>query len=291
MILSMTGFGRSTVKAGSISYTAEIKSVNSKNLDLSIRVPGNFKLREAEIRGLLASGLVRGKIDFNLSTTAVSSNNEAYLNKSAIKAYLKEIKTLSVDLKLQTPPDLLSVLLKMPNSMQVENVGLNQADWRKLLKCIKLSISRLTDFRINEGKALKKDLLKRMSSLEGSLKRVERKEKSRSVRISKKLQKKIADLKPPLAVDQNRFEQEMIYYLEKIDITEERVRLKAHCEYFRKSMKSINSNGKKLGFIAQEMGREINTIGAKANDVSLQQIVVEMKDDLEKIKEQLFNVL
>ena len=287
----MTGFGRSTVKTSSLSYTVEIKSLNSKNLDLSLRIPNSFKLREAEIRGLLANRLGRGKIDFGLSTTSVSANNDGYLNKPAIKAYLKEIKSLSKELKLQSPPDLLSVLLKMPHSTQIENVEINPADWNKLLKCIKAAIKKLIDFRISEGRAMEKDLLKRLASLERLLKKVEQKEKIRSVRIGKKLQKKISDLKPSMGIDQNRFEQEMIYYLEKIDITEERVRFKAHCEYFRKSMKSKNANGKKLGFIAQEMGREINTIGAKANDVSIQQIVVELKDDLEKIKEQLFNVL
>ncbi len=291
MILSMTGFGRNTVKTRSLSYTVEIKSVNSKNLDLSLRVPNSLKVRDAEIRGLLANGLGRGKIDFSLSTASVGTNRDVYLNKPAIKAYLKEIKSLSVELKLQTPPDLLSVLLKMPNSMQLENIEINQADWSSLSRCIKEAISKLIDFRITEGKAIEKDLLKRLGSLERSLKKVEQKEKARSVRIGQKLQKKILDLKPAMVIDQNRFEQEMIYYLEKIDITEERVRFKAHCEYFRKSMKSKNFNGKKLGFIAQEMGREINTIGAKANDVNIQQIVVELKDELEKIKEQLFNVL
>ena len=280
MILSMTGFGRNTVKTRSLSYTVEIKSVNSKNLDLSLRVPNSLKVRDAEIRGLLANGLGRGKIDFSLSTASVGTNRDVYLNKPAIKAYLKEIKSLSVELKLQTPPDLLSVLLKMPNSMQLENIEINQADWSSLSRCIKEAISKLIDFRITEGKAIEKDLLKRLGSLERSLKKVEQKEKARSVRIGQKLQKKILDLKPAMVIDQNRFEQEMIYYLEKIDITEERVRFKAHCEYFRKSMKSKNFNGKKLGFIAQEMGREINTIGAKANDVNIQQIVVELKDEL-----------
>ncbi|PCH91503.1 MAG: YicC family protein [Bacteroidetes bacterium] len=291
MILSMTGFGQSTVKTKSLSYTIEIKSLNSKNLDLSLRVPFIMKMREAEIRGYLANSLGRGKIDFGLTTSSLASNHNAHFNKSAIKAYMKEITSLSKELKLQTPPDIMSILLKMPASMQSENIVVDPAEWGKILKSVKEATKRLIDFRINEGKAMEKDLLKRMDSLERLLKKVEQKEKARSKRISEKLKQKISDLKPPMAVDHNRFEQEMIYYLEKIDITEERVRFKAHCEYFRKSMKSKSSNGKKLGFIAQEMGREINTIGAKANDVSIQQIVVELKDDLEKIKEQLFNVL
>ena len=288
----MTGFGRSTVKTSSLSYTVEIKSVNSKNLDLSIRVPNSLKAREAEIRGLLANGLNRGKIDFGLMATAVGKDQESNLNKRAIKAYLKEIKTLSKELQIQTPPDLLSLLLKMPNVTQVEKkVDIDQAAWNKLLKSIKAAVNKLVEYRIAEGKAMEKDLVKRLGSLESLLKKVEQKEKARSVRITQKLKKKMADLKPAMPVDQNRFEQEMIYYLEKNDITEERVRFKAHCVYFRKTMKSKNSNGKKLGFIAQEMGREINTIGSKANDATIQQIVVDMKDDLEKIKEQLFNVL
>ncbi|HKR07407.1 MAG TPA: YicC/YloC family endoribonuclease [Bacteroidia bacterium] len=289
MINSMTGYGKATREINGCLITAEIKSVNSKSFELNLKLPAVYRHKEQDMRTLLSTEIERGKADASISFDNLGDAKTGALNKKLIKAYVKDLMTIGKELKIKNI-NYLQIALSMPNAMSLEKSDCNEDEWKEveLLTC--KAIKEFQSFRANEGNALEKDLLLRIKNIHHHLKETEKFEPQRMTLIRTRLSKMLSGQDDSL-IDKNRFEQELIYYLEKLDITEEKVRLKTHCDYFLETMKEKTANGKKLGFIIQEIGREINTIGSKANDADMQRHVVEMKDDLEKMKEQLANVL
>lgn len=283
----MTGFGKFTANSKGIKVTVEIRSLNSKQLDLNIRIPGVFRENENQIRDLLSKICERGKIDFSIFIENAKANDLSFINKNLAKLYYAELKALSRELKTDKA-NLLEMVMKLPEVMKPERAELDPPEWKLLKNCTEKALEEIDRFRRDEGKALQKELEKRIMLIEKNLADIVTLDKKRIPTIRKKLRSNIDELKGK--IDENRFEQELIYYIEKMDITEEKVRLQTHIDYFRETMKEKNS-GRKLNFISQEIGREINTIGSKANDAVIQKSVVQMKDELEKIKEQLNNVL
>lgn len=285
MIQSMTGYGKEVVQLPSKTISIEIKSLNSKGLDLNTRVPSAYREKELEIRDLLAKSLQRGKIDLSLYIEVTGEEVTTKLNESAVKTYIKQLaKVVNGD-----PVELLKMAVRMPDALKTEREEIDEKEYSIILKGIDKALEAINQYRTDEGSVLEKDFLERSKSISKLLDEVVALDPERIDGVKERLRKAVADLKEK--VDENRFEQELIYYLEKYDITEEKVRLKNHLEYFEEALNSKDSNGKKLGFITQEIGREINTIGSKANYAPMQQIVVQMKDELEKIKEQALNVL
>jgi uncharacterized protein (TIGR00255 family) len=289
MILSMTGFGRSSVQLKSSKVNIEIKSVNSKQLDLNFRLNNLIRDKENDLRGLIAEFAERGKIDIAIFFENSSIVNDKIINEELLKSYYKQLAKLDRELKSNST-NLLDLALKMPNVFDNKSEELNDKDWKLILKAFKSALELFVKHRSDEGKSLEKDLMNRITGIEQLLKKVEGADKNRLPQIKNRLQKKLDDQIDKKQIDNNRFEQELIYFLERNDITEEKVRLKTHLDYFIKTCKE-KAPGRKLGFISQEIGREINTIGSKANDAEIQKLVVQMKDELEKIKEQLNNVL
>lgn len=285
MIVSMTGFGKSVLQLPSKKITIEIKSLNSKNLDLNVRTPSLYREKELGIRKLIATKLVRGKIDFNLYLEITGEETSSQINKTVTKQYMKQLKEV-VD---GNPMDLLQMAIRMPDAVTTERDDIDEDEWKSIENAIKGTLDKIADYRAAEGKALEDDLKLRINNISGLLEEVIKMDPERIESVRERLHKGVAELKEKY--DENRFEQELVYYIEKFDITEEKVRLQNHLEYFIKSINSNDSNGKKLGFIGQEMGREINTIGSKSNYAPMQKLVVQMKDELEKVKEQLLNVL
>ncbi len=283
MIQSMTGFGKSEVQTENRKITIEIKSLNSKNLDINARFPTLYKEKEMEVRKWIARDLLRGKIDVVLFAETTGEETSTRINKSIVEGYLSQLEGIRKE------ADILSIAMRLPDVLKTEREELDEEEWQKIEDGIAKALSQLNEFRSSEGMELKRDFEMRISILEDKLKEVTEIDPERLDAIRSRLDKAIEELRAN--VDQNRFEQELIYYLEKLDITEEKVRLNKHLSYFLYSLNEEVSNGKKLGFITQEIGREINTIGSKANYAPMQKIVVEMKDELEKIKEQLLNVL
>jgi len=291
MIKSMTGFGKSFIELAGTKITIEIKSLNCKQTELNLRIFGKYKSKESEIRTELTKKLERGRIEFTLTTENSNVSTNFYVNKNRVLKYYNEIELLAKEMKQPLPADIISTILRMPDSLINENTDIEEEEWKMVFPVIKESIDDLNNFRIYEGKILEKDIKNRIDSIVNLLSSIDKFEKERITAIKNRINKNLSEFFEIAKIDRNRFEQELIYYLEKIDITEEKVRLKKHCDFFYETMADKESNGKKLGFIAQEIGREINTIGSKANDVSIQKIVVQMKDELEKIKEQLLNIL
>ena len=285
MIQSMTGFGKHVIQLPSKKITVELKSLNSKSLDLNARMPSAYRGKELELRKLIASSLVRGKIDFGLYVETTGGETSAQINEEVVKAYMKQLGAIADGDDLR----LLEMALRMPDSMKTEREDIDEEEYKQIQSALKEALSEINIFRSEEGSVLEKDFLNRIENLEKLLSKVVEMDPDRQKDVRERLEKAVADIKAD--VDANRFEQELIYYLEKYDITEEKVRLANHLDYFSKTLKSDDSNGKKLGFISQEIGREINTIGSKANYAPMQQLVVQMKDELEKIKEQMLNVL
>lgn len=285
MIQSMTGFGKTIVQLPNKKVTIEIKSLNSKNLDVNSRIPSLYREKEGDVRRLLAKKLERGKIDFSIFLEQTEEEQSNKINLGLVQNYIEQLKTINQGKE----DDYLSIAMRLPDVLKTEREELDEAEWESLTVSIEETVDKLVDFRLEEGKYLAKDLLFRIESIEDLLKKVMAEDESRLNLVRERLQKALAELQ--ITVDENRFEQEMIYYLEKLDITEEQIRLTNHLDYFKKEMNSHISNGKKLGFISQEIGREINTIGSKANYAPMQNLVVQMKDELEKIKEQLLNIL
>lgn len=285
MIQSMTGFGKHVVQLPNKKITVEIKSLNSKSIDLNARMPSNYREKELELRKLIANSLQRGKVDFSLYVELTGDETTSQVNEVAVKQYMKQLKNIATgdDLKL------LEMALRFPDAMKTEKEDIDETEYEAILKALEEALVEINIFRSEEGSVLEQDFLERIASLEALLRKVMEIDPERQATIRERLEKAVQDLKAD--VDANRFEQELIYYLEKYDITEEKVRLANHLDYFGKTLKSQDSNGKKLGFISQEIGREINTIGSKANYAPMQQLVVQMKDELEKIKEQMLNVL
>lgn len=287
----MTGFGKAICELDNKTVSIEIKSLNSKQLDIFTRVPAIYREKDLEIRNLLSSKLGRGKIEFNLSVEVTDAKNAADINTSVVKEYYKQLKEIGTEMDIDYNDSILNVIMRMPDSLKPSKDELKKDDWLKIKDSINTAITALTDFRTQEGSALKTDLLLRVASIADKLKKIEPFEEIRITAVREKLLNNLKEFSEVDKIDNNRFEQELIYYLEKLDITEEKVRLSNHCNYFNEVIESKEAVGKKLGFIGQEMGREINTIGSKANHHEIQKLVVEMKDELEKIKEQVLNVL
>jgi len=285
MIQSMTGYGKSVLQFPTKKISLEIKSLNSKNLDLNTRMPSVYREKELHIRKLIASHLVRGKVDFSLYMEITGEETTSKVNEPVVKTYMKQLK----DIVNSDETELLKMAIKMPDALSTERDDINADEWKLIEDGIKATLEKIKDYRIQEGKALEKDFVNRVENIDKLLEQVIKIDPERIENVRERLNRGIAELKEK--VDENRFEQELVYYIEKFDITEEKVRLHNHLEYFVKSLNSADSNGKKLGFIGQEIGREINTIGSKANYAPMQKMVVQMKDELEKIKEQLLNVL
>ncbi len=285
MIQSMTGYGKEVVQLPSKTITIEIKSLNSKGLDLNTRVPSAYREKELEIRDLLAKNLQRGKVDFSLYIEITGEEVTTQLNESVVKQYIKQLSNVVNG----DPVELLKMAVRMPDALKTEREEIDEKEYEIILNGIDRALNAINEYRTDEGLVLEKDFLDRTKTISKLLDAVIALDPERIDGVKERLRKAVADLKEK--VDENRFEQELIYYLEKYDITEEKVRLKNHLDYFEQSLNSHDSNGKKLGFITQEIGREINTIGSKANYAPMQQIVVQMKDELEKIKEQALNVL
>ncbi len=290
MIKSMTGYGKAERICHGKTITVEIKTLNSKQLDLSIKLPSELKIYEFDYRNIMAAALQRGKIDAVITVTNAESEQNVNIHKDVISSYLKQIKEISEEFNIRPTSDLAMLIFRMPGIFATPEQQYDEEFENNIKSALSESLKQVDTFRINEGDILKKDLINRIHLILEYLDQVIPFEAKRHENIRQKLTKNISDIIDDNQYDKNRFEQELIYYLEKLDITEEKVRLKKHCDYFIESIDE-DSAGKKLGFISQEIGREINTLGSKANDAEIQRLVVMMKDELEKIKEQLFNIL
>jgi uncharacterized protein (TIGR00255 family) len=286
----MTGYGNAKGLVGNQNVTVEIRSLNSKFLELNLRMPMQFRDRELELRSDLSKQLERGKADLSISFESNELAKRSSVNKEIFNAYYEELSALGKEYHL-SDVNLLDCILKLPAVMNAERQESDDDQWKELKVVIAAALDRFNAFRDNEGAALSKDITMRVDTISNCILQLEEFETKRVEGVRAKISKAINELIEQTSIDRNRFEQELIYYIEKLDISEEKVRLRSHCEYFVQTIANPEANGKKLGFITQEIGREINTIGAKANDAPMQRIVVEMKDELEKLKEQLANVL
>ena len=292
MILSMTGYGKSVVTYKEKKINVEVKSLNSKSLDLSTRIAPLYREKEMEIRRLLAQKLERGKVDFSLWIEKETIIDATPINAALVENYYKQIKTIAEKTGIPEPSDWFTTLLRMPDvTAKIDVEELDEAEWEAAKESINEAINKLIDFRTQEGAALQKKFTEKIDNISALLKSIEPFEKSRVPKIKDKIVDGLKHI-PEVDYDKNRLEQELIYYIEKLDISEEKQRLTNHLKYFRETMEECGHGvGKKLGFIAQEMGREINTTGSKSNQAEMQNIVVKMKDELEQIKEQVLNAL
>ena len=285
MIHSMTGYGKAIVNLPNKKITIELKSLNSKNLDLNARIPSHYREKELEIRNKVSKALVRGKIDLGLFVELTGEATSTSINGAVVQEYIRQ-------LNIVVPGDAmdhLQMAMRLPDALKTEREDIDPKEYASILEALETALAAIKNYRSSEGADLEKDFKQRVANISEHLEAVKAMDPERMGSVRERLTKAVSDLKEQ--VDQNRFEQELIYYLEKYDINEEVVRLQSHLDYFIQTMDGKQSNGKKLGFISQEMGREINTIGSKSNYAPMQQIVVRMKDELEKIKEQCLNVL
>ncbi|WP_111682460.1 YicC/YloC family endoribonuclease [Winogradskyella tangerina] len=285
MIQSMTGYGKSVLQLPTKKISIELKSLNSKNLDVNARMPSTYRAKELDIRKDIAKQLVRGKVDFSLYVEITGEETSSKINKTVVQEYIKQLKGV-VD---GDATELLKMAIRLPDAVTTERDDIDEEEWGLIANGINEAISKIVAYRKDEGAILKQDFINRIGTLKQLLEAVIVMDPERIDGVRARLEKGISEIKEK--VDENRFEQELVYYIEKFDITEEKVRLDNHLDYFIKALNSDDSNGKKLGFISQEIGREINTIGSKSNYAPMQKLVVQMKDELEKIKEQLLNVL
>ena len=289
MIQSMTGYGKAELNLKNANFTIEVRSLNSKQIDVSVKMSSIYRDKEIGLRRLLSEKLQRGKIELSIWKESSVSNAKYTLNTELIKEYFQQIEGISNSLNLNSK-DIMPSLLKMPEVLTKGEEKSDENEWKGMAKGVDIAIENTLQFRLDEGKKLEEDITSRINTLAKLLVEVAPFAKGRIEKVKKSLSDKLAEIDTK-NIDENRFEQELIYYLEKQDITEEQVRLDAHLNYFILTMKADSPNGKKLGFIGQEIGREINTIGSKSSDAEMQKIVVQMKDELEKIKEQLLNIL
>lgn len=287
----MTGYGKAECELKDRKVIIEIKSLNSKNLDIYAKIPGIYREKELEIRNIISKKLLRGKVEFVLYYEISDDNKATAINAEVVKKYFEQLKSIARDLNIETSEQLLQMAIRLPDTLNTEHDQIDENDWDSIQKTIVKALDQLDEFRIQEGKYLKEDIVQRIKIIENSKNEITPFEIKRTEKIKDKLKESLTKVIDEKDYDKNRFEQELIYYLEKLDITEEKVRLSNHCNYFIEMINEPESNGKKLGFIAQEIGREINTIGSKANDSDIQKFVVLMKDELEKIKEQMLNIL
>ena len=284
----MTGYGKSVLHLSDKKVTIEIKSLNSKNLDLNVRIPSYYRVKELAVRKELASSLVRGKVDFSIYIEMTADETSTTVNKGVVTEYMQQLRNV-VQTGSSNDVELLKMAVKMPDALKTEREELNEGEWAEINVKIKEAIKEIIQYRIDEAASLEDDFKLRIKNIQSFLEEVKSFDEARIEFVKERLNKAIDELK--VTIDENRFEQELIYYLEKLDINEEKVRLSNHLSYFLQELDTPDSNGKKLGFIVQEIGREVNTIGSKANFAPMQKAVIQMKNELEKIKEQILNVL
>jgi len=287
----MTGFGKCQADLPGKMITVEIRSLNSKQLDLNFRAPAVYREKEMAARALIAQKMERGKIDVTITVESKNDQPISAINKSIALLYAEQLKDLLASLPDHQESDLLSILIRMPDVLKNEKEEFSEEEWMAVQQAIESALADADRFRINEGKVLEHDFIMRIERILELLKQIEPLETTRIENIRAKFEQRLAELNMEKSYDKNRLEQELLYYFEKLDITEEKIRLRKHCDYFTLTLDEKESPGKKLNFITQEIGREINTLGSKANDAPIQMIVVQMKDELEKIKEQLANIL
>ena len=287
----MTGYGKAECELPNKKITIEIKSLNSKQLDINARFPSTYKEKDIEVRKLIAEKMERGKVDFNLYCEQLGDSSNAHINKPVVLSYHHQMAEIMNELGYGKDSDIFNAILRLPDSVKIEHEELDENEWKAIREQIEAAIDHLNEFRVQEGIALEKDILSHVNEIISLKEQVTPFEPERMERLKDRLTEALADLSTNVQSDPNRFEQEMIYYLEKWDINEEKVRLNNHCQYFLETIAEPVSNGKKLGFISQEIGREINTMGSKANHPEIQKLVIKMKDELEKIKEQTLNIL
>lgn len=290
MIQSMTGFGKATAELSNKKITVEVKSLNSKQLDLSVRIPSVYKEQELNVRSLIARRLERGKVDFAIYIENTSKETTSQINQNVLEAYYNQIKNSSERLGVAVPADWFQVLLRLPDVLKYEAQEADEEEWKVVSETINKALDQLVEFRKQEGKMLEDLFIQKVTNISTLMTEIEPFEAERVEKVKTRIIEALQKIEN-FDYDKNRFEQEMIYYIEKLDINEEKVRLRNHLKYFLETLNDTSGQGKKLGFITQEMGREINTTGSKANHVQMQQIVVQMKDELEQIKEQVLNVL
>lgn len=286
----MTGYGKSECELSSKKITIEIKSLNSKQLDISTRLPNIYRSKDIEIRKMISERLIRGKVDMSLYYEQMGDETNTCINTPIVKNYYEQLKTVYKDLNLDMTEMVIQTIIRLPDAVKTQYEELNEEDWMKINKIIVDAIDDLDQFRIQEGKALEQDILSQIDFILKLKEQITPYEEDRLVLVKNRLVDALKDFNSNFQNDPNRFEQELIFYLEKLDINEEKVRLENHCKYFLETLEE-ETPGKKLGFISQEIGREINTMGSKANHAEIQKLVIQMKDALEKIKEQSLNVL
>ncbi|EHQ42639.1 LOW QUALITY PROTEIN: YicC-like domain-containing protein [Myroides odoratus DSM 2801] len=282
----MTGFGKACLQLPTKKITIEVKSLNSKNLDLNVRLPLSYREKELTLRNQIALELERGKVDFSLFCEITAEETSSKINAPIVLAYIEQMKAIIPN---ADATELMKMAVRMPDALKVERSDFDETEWKEIEVVIQEAIQSMKAFRVSEGKSLENDFRARIANIFTYMDQRSLLDKERIVSVKERLRANLLELQ--LNIDENRFEQEVIYYLEKLDITEEKVRLSKHLEYFLETLGGTEANGRKLGFIAQEMGREINTMGSKSNHAEMQKIVVKMKDELEKIKEQVLNVL
>lgn len=291
MILSMTGYGKAICELPTKKVTIEIKSLNSKQLDLSTRIASLYREKELDVRSAVANRLVRGKVDLSIFIESQSGEKVVQINKQVIENYYAQLKEIADGMGQTERTDFLRIIMPLPDTVKVEQQQLDEAEWQQVAQAVDKALDSIVAFRTQEGKALEADLRQRISLIEGYSLEVPKYEQARIDKIRGRIQSQLDELVGKSNIDENRLEQELIFYIEKLDINEEKVRLKNHLKYFIETLETEEQPGKKLGFIAQEIGREINTLGSKANEANMQKLVIKMKDELEKIKEQILNVL
>ena len=291
MIQSMTGFGKATCEYGNKKIVVEVKSLNSKQLDISTRISGLYREKDIEIRNILSQQLERGKIDFSLYIDNSGKESVSQINQAVLEAYYQQIRQLSANLGIDVPTNWFEVLLRLPDALKTETIEMDENEWAEILKAINEAIQQMQNFRTQEGKSLENVFNTKIARIGELLDQVVPFEAERIERINARLEENLQNISEKIDYDKNRLEQELIFYIEKLDVNEEKVRLRTHLNYFVETMQHEKSPGKKLGFIAQEIGREVNTLGSKSNHSEMQKIVVLMKDELEQIKEQVLNVL
>ncbi len=287
----MTGFGKAEFEVNNKKITIEIKSLNSKQIDINTRIPALYREKDITLRKELSDALVRGKVDLNIYMENLGDDSNSKINEPILKSYFQQLSKVSSDLNLAIDQSTLQAAIRLPDVVKTEYETLDEKEWNVILQNVRKALSNIEEFRVQEGNALLTDIEGNIKSIDDLLKKIEPFEAKRIETIKQRLKDNLESLKLNGSVDKNRFEQELIFYLERLDINEEKVRLANHCSYFLETINLPESAGKKLGFISQEIGREINTIGSKANDTDIQRIVVKMKDHLERVKEQLLNVL
>jgi len=286
----MTGYGRAQATIGTKKFTVEIKSLNSKQLDLYVKMPSVYKEKELGLRSTLSKTLERGKVELSVYYDSTGEEKKVVINKSLVEVYHRDFKA-TAELIGQENVDFMSLIMRIPDVMKAEKAELDINEWDGVMKLVQEALVGIQDYRLVEGEKLEKEFEERISNILNYQTEVQKPVERRLIKIKERIKNNLEDVIDSEKVDSNRFEQELVFFLEKLDISEENQRLRSNCDYFLEVLKSDNSEGKKLGFIAQEIGREINTMGSKANDADVQRLVVKMKDELEKIKEQILNAL